>query len=60
MKKYIEIINDKTKEVHLRSDVTGKSDRYIDRVISGMSINLNHSEFSIITREYETEQPKIK
>lgn len=57
MYKYIEVIEDETKEAILRMDVTEKSDRTIERVWSGLSLNLNHDKFTITERESETELP---
>ena len=57
--KYIEIIEDKTNTVVSRMDVTGKSERFIEKVSLGASINLNHNEYSINHNESETELEKI-
>jgi len=57
MYKYIEVIEDETKEAVLRMDVTEKSDRTIERVWSGLSLNLNHDKFTITENESETELP---
>lgn len=57
MYKYIEVIEDETKEAILRMDVTEKSDRTIERVWSGLSLNLNHDKFTITENESETELP---
>lgn len=58
MKKYIEITRDKTGVVVNRIDVTGKSERSIERCEDGIHINMNHSEFHTRVEEYETEMPK--
>jgi hypothetical protein len=58
MKNYIEIVRDKTGVVVNRLDVTGKSERSIERCESGIHINMNHNEFHTRVREYETEMPK--
>lgn len=58
MKKYIEIVRDKTGVVVNRLDVTDKSERSIERCESGIHINMNHSEFHTRVEEYETEMPK--
>ena len=47
MYKYLEIVKDDTKEVVLRMNVTEKSERQIDKIWDGVSINLNHNEYSI-------------
>ena len=44
---YVEIVEGKTEEVVARYNVTGESDRSIDKIIAGASINLNHAEYSI-------------
>lgn len=56
MKKYIEIRRHDNDEVIHRVDVTGRSDRSIERVDDGMNINLNHSEYYTNIAEYEGEQ----
>jgi hypothetical protein len=58
MAKYIEIVRDETGVVVNRIDVTGKSERSIERCESGIHINMNHSEFHTRVEEYETEMPK--
>ena len=60
MFKYLEIIKDETKEVVSRMDVTGKSERQIDRVWDGASINLNHNEYSIQLNESDVELPLVR
>lgn len=59
MYKYLEIVEDSTKEVVSRIDVTGKSERAIERIAGGMSINLNHDKYSIVETESEKELPKV-
>lgn len=54
---YLEIINDYTKEVVKRIDVTDWSQREKDRVRSGISINLNHEQYSVIFDQSEVELP---
>lgn len=56
MKKYIEIRRHDNDEVIHRVDVTGKSDRSVERIDDGMNINLNHSEYYTNIAEYEGEQ----
>jgi hypothetical protein len=59
MYKYLEISHDKTKEVVSRMDVSGMSQRQIDKVWDGASINLNHKEYSISEKESDIELQKI-
>ena len=59
MYKYLETIETTTKEVVLRIDVTGQSDRNIEKAESGMNYNLNHNENYTELKESETELPKI-
>ena len=56
MKTYIEVRRWDDTVVH-RVDVTGKSERNIDRVENGMAINLDHSEYYLEVKEYDNEQP---
>jgi len=60
MYKYFEIIKDDTKEVVSRSDVSNKTERQIDKIWDGASINLNHNEYSIQITESETELPLVR
>jgi len=60
MYKYFEIIKDDTKEVVSRSDVSNKTERQIDKIWVGASINLNHNEYSIQITESETELPLVR
>lgn len=60
MYKYFEIIKDDTKEVVSRSDVSNKSERQIDKIRAGASINLNHNEYYIQVTESETELPLVR
>lgn len=53
--KYIEIIKDSTGEVVLRMDVSNRTDRQIERILNGASINLNHDEYSLIETESDIE-----
>lgn len=59
MKTYIEIIDKSTKEVVKRLDVTGKSDRSIDRCEMGMNINLNSEKYYTQQNTTENELPII-
>lgn len=45
MKKYLEIVAYENEEVIRQMDVTEKTDREIDKIESGLNINLNHSEY---------------
>jgi len=59
---YIEIIHTKSGVVTHRIDVTGKSERSIERAEAGVNINLNHKEYHTDTKESETEleiNPKV-
>jgi hypothetical protein len=56
MKTYIEVRRWDDTVVH-RVDVTGKSERNIDRIENGMAINLDHSEYYLEVKEYDNEQP---
>lgn len=58
MKKYIEIVRDKTGIVVNRLDVTEKNESSILRCETGIHINMNHNDFHTRIREYETEMPK--
>jgi hypothetical protein len=58
--KYIEIKHDRTGEIIQRWDVSHKSDRDIERIINGVSINLNHAEYSVRCNRTDTELPIIK
>jgi hypothetical protein len=60
MFKYLEIIKDETNEVVSRMDVSNKSERQIDKVWDGVSINLNHNEYSIQINESEVELPPVR
>lgn len=53
MYKYIEIVEKSTNKATPRIDVTGGSERGIERVEDGVNINLNHNEF--YTRITESE-----
>ena len=43
--KYIEIRENTTKKVVQRNDVSNTSDRTIERIETGMNINLNHHKY---------------
>ena len=45
MKTYIEITRYADNECVKRLDVTGKTERLINKIDNGMNINLNHEEF---------------
>jgi len=57
--KYIEIIKYSSGEVVKRIDVSGISQRNIDRIDSGMNRNMNHSEYYTIERASEIAIPEI-
>ena len=58
-KTYIEVRTWKDEPVH-RVDVTGKSERVIDRIENGMAINLNHDAFYLQVVTYEAgKEPKL-
>jgi len=57
--RYLEIRKYEGNEVVKRMDVTGMSERKIDRIDSGMNINLNHKEYYITTVSYPEPQQKI-
>lgn len=57
MKKYVEIIEDSSKRVSRRFEVTGQSERQIGKLKDGISINLNHAEYSVLETESEKELP---
>jgi hypothetical protein len=54
--KYLEVVKDSNDIVVKRIDVTGKSERMIESCVNGLSINLNHSDYSIREENYENEQ----
>lgn len=53
---YIEVVNKADKRVIHRIDVTGKSERAIDRVDDGLNINLNHVEYFTRVKQYDSRQ----
>lgn len=59
MHTYIEVIEFKTKQVVKRVDVTGQTERQIDKVDDGLNINLNHEEYYTRVQEYETKQVDV-
>jgi hypothetical protein len=52
--KYIEVKTFKTAEVVKRLDVSGKSEKSIDRIDDGLNINLNHEKFYTSITESNT------
>jgi hypothetical protein len=46
-KKYIEVVSIETGEVVNRVDVTGKTERYIDKCLCGMLINLDRENYCL-------------
>lgn len=57
--KYIEIIKYSSGEVVKRIDVSGMSQRNIDRIDSGMNRNMNHAEYYTIEMASEIAIPEI-
>lgn len=57
--KYLEIVEDDTNEVVKRIGVSNGNDKQIEKIKRGMSINLNHSKYSIRTTLSNTELPFI-
>jgi len=43
----VQIINYETGETERSFDVTGKSDRHIERLIRGIEINLDHARYYV-------------
>ena len=71
MYKYIEVVAFKDKvvvvnfqptfqeDIALRMDVTDKSERSIEKIESGVNINLNHEKYYTRVTESETKLPII-
>ncbi|MCP4987241.1 MAG: hypothetical protein GY928_14680 [Colwellia sp.] len=57
MYKYVVIIQASTGAVAQRFDVTDKSERYVDKLERGISINLDHAHFYIDNEESEIRKP---
>ena len=53
MKKNIVIMERETNNIIHKVDVTGKSDRIIDKIEDGMNINLNHDLYFTTLQEDE-------
>lgn len=53
MKHIVRIVEDETGNVVREFDVTGKTERQIDKMINGIYINLDVERFSVV----EEEQP---
>jgi len=47
MSRYLVVKDYETDSIHTKIDVTGKSDRTIERIENGMKINPNHVKFYI-------------
>lgn len=58
--KYIEIKSYKGDEIALRIDITGKSERDIEKAEEAMGMNLNHNEFYIEIIESDKPLPITK
>jgi hypothetical protein len=56
---YIEITQDSTDEVVKRLDVTDLNEKKVSVICSGMERNMNHNQYSLGVKEYETEQEEI-
>lgn len=52
----LEVTHRATGEVGHRSIVTGQSERQIDKLDNGMSINLDHANWKIVDRVVPAEQ----
>ena len=48
MKKYIQVVSFKTKEVVKELDVSGKTDKQIGIIDNGINRNLNHEDYYTI------------
>ena len=57
MKKYLEIRSIRDNSCVKRIDVTGKTERGVERVERGILINLNHDEYTVEERDSRTELP---
>lgn len=57
MYKYLEIVSIKTHKAVLRVDVTGKSERSIERTEMGMLMQMNREEYHTSETESETTLP---
>lgn len=53
-KRVIQVISFSNREVVHELDVTGKTDRQIDKIDRGLNINLNHSEYYTLIVELTT------
>lgn len=51
----VEIVRRSDGHVEYRTIVTGQSDRQIDRLVNGMSINLDHVNWSVVERDIPAE-----
>jgi hypothetical protein len=51
MKKYLEIVSQDLSEIPVSIDVTDKTDKHIDKLWYGMTINLNSTEYYIRLKE---------
>lgn len=59
MYKYLEIKKYENNEVVKRIDVSDSSDRTIERVESGMNMNLNHEQYYVFSYESEAKLKTI-
>jgi hypothetical protein len=53
MKKVIQVISYESGEIVHEVDVTGRSERNVDRVESGINRNLNHDQYYTLEAEIE-------
>jgi len=56
---YIEVKAFKGGEVIHRIEVTGKSERTIDRIDTGLNLNLNHELYYTTVNEYDYKQDEL-
>jgi sulfur relay (sulfurtransferase) DsrC/TusE family protein len=55
----LEIVHDETGEIGHRSIVTDWSERQIDKLATGMSINLDHDNWSVVERVLDADEPSV-
>jgi hypothetical protein len=54
---YLEIVNDETGIVAKRINVTGKSERQVERTENGMMMRINMNDWHVRERDYDEAQP---
>lgn len=47
-KTFLRVVEDATGKVEREFDVTGKTDRQVDKLFDGLSRNLNHSKYTLV------------